>query len=178
MDGKTLVRSAVAARERRSILPTAGLWGRSKCVGDKPDSLRGLHETGKIGSTGRNLCNDRSRYVHLRSHRARAKPKYSQICTCLQPVSIRNPTVRLKFRNSAGSTGSGFCRRPRACALERLKPPDSGRSAACPSECRNRSSGNAGRAYALRQDNLAGQKPSLRVLPHAVRRLKRTDPLG
>jgi hypothetical protein len=59
-----------------------------------------------------------------------------------------------------------------------VKEADSDRSAAGPSEYGDGSNRNARRTYALRQEYLAGQKPGMRVLSHAIRWLQRTDPIG
>ena len=52
------------------------------------------------------------------------------------------------------------------------------RAAAGHAECWNGSNRNPGRAYALRQEHLTQQECGVRVLPHAICRLERTDSVG
>src|SRR5260370_14679235 len=89
----------------------------------------------------------------------------------LQPVPAWHPPLQFEFRDSSGSTGGGFHRKPSACTVARLRATHSNRSAASPSEYRNRVNRNARRAYAFRQEHFTEQKSSVHVVPHAIRRL-------
>src|SRR6266436_1127239 len=61
----------------------------------------------------------------------------NDIHNSLQPVPAWDSSVQFEFRDNQGPARGGFRREPSACAVARLKAPDSDRAATNPSKYRN-----------------------------------------